>query len=207
MPQATFEHLANARCHLIKEMWTVEQYDQFFQVVPETLEPSLQLAAAVLAQVRNCSFSGITFTWLSSGGRDSCNHGDLCVLLRNVALCIFCKSSDEKWILFRLFSQVKLPAAEIAATIDAFRTNHLSELTEVHTPLTSFLFSLLWFGQFLVLLPFQGRMQFVSFVVLFNSVKEEDYIWDDVKYTCSHEQKNPAPLWCVCSCQRQVEHH
>jgi len=45
-------------------------------VVPETLEPSLQLAAAVLAQV-------------------------------------------------------KLPAAEIAATIDAFRTNHLSELTEL----------------------------------------------------------------------------
>jgi hypothetical protein len=52
-----------------------------------------------------------------------------------------------------------LPAAEIAATIDAFRTNHLSELTEVHTPLTSFLFSLLWFWQFfLLILPSLGRM-------------------------------------------------
>lgn len=30
-----------------------------------------------------------------------------------------------------VLAQVKLPAAEIAATIDAFRTNHLSELTEL----------------------------------------------------------------------------
>uniref|UniRef100_A0A2P2LJ96 K+ efflux antiporter 2ic-like n=1 Tax=Rhizophora mucronata TaxID=61149 RepID=A0A2P2LJ96_RHIMU len=46
------------------------------QVVPETLEPSLQLAAAVLAQV-------------------------------------------------------KLPTSEIAATINEFRSRHLSELTEL----------------------------------------------------------------------------
>ncbi len=47
-------------------------------------------------------------------------------------LYIFCKASTEIVLHFLLFPQAKLPASEIAATIDAFRTHHLAELTEVH---------------------------------------------------------------------------
>ncbi|KAL9303929.1 hypothetical protein ACSQ67_021192 [Phaseolus vulgaris] len=66
-------------------------------VVPETLEPSLQLAAAVLAQT------------LESGFRLNENR-----LNEN-----------------RSIQKAKLPTSEIAATINEFRSRHLSELTEL----------------------------------------------------------------------------
>ncbi len=161
---------------------------------PWNNEPSLQLAAAVLTQVWSWNVSGITFSLLSSRERNSCNWHDVEFMLRSVASCTFCKSSDAKLYPFWLFTQVELPAAEIAATIDAFCTKHLSELSKVHTPLTSFLISpwlilttvsldAKFFGTNVILLP-----------LFFNSVAEEDYIMVLGNWSpCSHEPEKPCP--------------
>jgi hypothetical protein len=75
-------------------------------------------------------------------------------------LHIFCKASTEILLHFLLFRQAKLPASEIAATIDAFRTHHLAELTEVHI---TFIFFSYIVSQVLSLCS-------GPFVVFFNSV-------------------------------------
>jgi hypothetical protein len=81
----------------------------YFKVVPETLEPSLQLAAAVLAQVSHLFFISIISI-----------HSPHSIRM------------DFKLIISIVdVPQAKLPLSEIQDTIDEFRNRHLSELTEV----------------------------------------------------------------------------
>jgi len=145
---------------------------------------------------------------LSSRERNSCNWQDVEFMLRSVALCTFCKFSDAKLYPFWLFTQVELPAAEIAATIDAFCTKHLSELSKVHTPLTSFFISP-WLILTTVSLGakfFGTKKNFVSCVLqlccrrgLYNGA------WELIPLLTW--TRKTLPLCNVCSCQRQVEHH
>ncbi|CAL5383164.1 unnamed protein product [Camellia sinensis] len=82
-------------------------------VVPETLEPSLQLAAAVLAQ----AFGS--------------NLVDPPAAMQQLKLLLLLGLQMNRAVREQAWLEAKLPMSEIKAIINKFRSHHLSELTEL----------------------------------------------------------------------------
>ncbi|CAL5331830.1 unnamed protein product [Camellia sinensis] len=82
-------------------------------VVPETLEPSLQLAAAVLAQ---------------AFGSDLV---DPPAAMQQLKLLLLLGLQMNRAVREQAWLEAKLPMSEIKAIINKFRSHHLSELTEL----------------------------------------------------------------------------
>ncbi|CAI9267646.1 unnamed protein product [Lactuca saligna] len=113
------------------------------QIVPETLEPSLQLASAVLAQAK-LPMSEIAAT---INEFRSCHLLELTEIKDNTPTVAPVVSQDVNadsnnkivpetlepslQLASAVLAQAKLPMSEISATINEFRSCHLLELTEI----------------------------------------------------------------------------
>jgi hypothetical protein len=86
-------------------------------VVPEILEPSLQLAAAVLSQVRGRSVDKSPHREEGCGERHVCTLG--------------CTSFRLTPHMLPARLQLNMPDDEVAETIRSFRKAHIRELTEL----------------------------------------------------------------------------